>query len=72
MASIPHSWIQQLVTVETVSGDSFVCQLIDSNEGGCVVMREVLEGESSDAVARQFFYPWASVLYVKLLEEPED
>jgi hypothetical protein len=72
MASILPSWIEKLVTVETVSGDSFLCQLIDSNEGGCVVMREVLEGESSDAVARQFFYPWTSVHGIKLLEEPED
>jgi hypothetical protein len=67
----PAKWRDRLVAVEVASGSDFVGRVIGSNEGGCVIVREVVEGDNPEPVARQYLYPWSSIRSIKLLDEPE-
>jgi hypothetical protein len=68
----PVDWTDKQVRIETAGGENFVGQVRESNESGCIVAREVPEGDNPEPVARLFFYPWTSIRSIKLLEEPED
>jgi hypothetical protein len=67
----PSGWTDKQVAVETAGG-SVAGRVTDSNEGGCVVVRQVPEGDNPEPVTRQYFYPWTSIRSIKLLEDPED
>ena len=68
----PHGWIDKQVGVETAGGGAFVGRVVDSNAGGCIIVREVVEGDNPESVVRHYFYPWASIRSIKLLDEPEE
>ncbi len=68
----PSRWLDARVAVEVTSGSNFVGQVTDSNEGGCIIVREVIEGDNPGPVTRRFCYPWTSIHSIKLLEELEE
>jgi hypothetical protein len=68
----PSRWLDKEVAVETAEGSEFVGRVAGSNEGGCIIVREVMEGDSPGPVTRRYCYPWTSIRFIKLLEEPEE
>ncbi len=67
----PDNWMHKQVVIEIAGDSDFVGQVTSSNEGGCVVAREVIEEGNPDPTPRQYFYPWSSIRSIKLLEEPK-
>jgi hypothetical protein len=57
----PPRWLDAQVAVEVAGGSQFVGRVTDPNEGGCIIVREVPEGDNPEPVTRRYCYPWTSI-----------
>ncbi len=67
----PSGWFHKQVSIELTRGSGLPGRVIGSDEGGCIVERELPEGDGSTTITRKVFYPWTSILSIMLLEEPD-
>lgn len=64
----PKDWLRKQLAIELIRGQRFNGEVVDSTNGGCIIEREQREGDSSEPTTQRYFYPWTSILSIKLLE----